>query len=180
MNTTCKKPTPNTLITSALLALATGVTGHASAAVLEEVIVTAQKREEGIEDVPISISVVSGQTMDNFNIGAAEELEAYLPNFAVKDTPANNEIYVRGLGSPSGSLSLEQSVGLFVDGVYHEVFVKVDEEGTEAAAATGVGMALSSGVSVQWFVVDHPFLFAIRHRPSKTLLFLGRVVVPGA
>ena len=118
MKTNAKVFAQKTVIASALLAMGAGSAFELSAAVLEEVIVTAQKREESIQDVPISISVVSGKAMDNFNVSAAEELEAYIPNFAVKDTPANNEIYVRGLGSPSGSLSLEQSVGLFVDGVY--------------------------------------------------------------
>jgi serpin B len=68
---------------------------------------------------------------------------------------------------------------LYVDDVYHQVYVKVDELGTEAAAATAVVMSAKSyrGPPPS-FVADHPFLFAIRDRTSGAVLFLGRVVAP--
>lgn len=115
---------PNHVI-ACLLALGvfTVVPGHAEEegagqSVLEEILVTAQKREESLLEVPISISVVSGAMLSEYNLDSMEEMESFVPNFAVKDTPANNEIYIRGIGSPSGALSLEQSVGIFIDGVY--------------------------------------------------------------
>jgi serpin B len=52
----------------------------------------------------------------------------------------------------------------------HKVVIIVDEEGTEAAAATAAELRVSEG-----FVVDRPFLFAIRERLTGTVLFLGRV-----
>jgi serpin B len=62
--------------------------------------------------------------------------------------------------------------------VVHKTFVLVDESGTEAAAATSVGMGV---VSVpQPISVDRPFLFAIRERYSGTILFLGRIADPSA
>lgn len=64
---------------------------------------------------------------------------------------------------------------LFVEHFEHEVFVEVDEEGTRAAAATGASLPASHGPTV---MVDRPFLFAIRDRPTGTLLFLGRVIDP--
>ncbi len=70
-------------------------------------------------------------------------------------------------------------VPLFIGAVLHKAFIAVDEEGTEAAAAT-VAMALGAadmGEPVS-FVADHPFLFMIRHRPTGCILFLGRVVDP--
>jgi serine protease inhibitor len=72
--------------------------------------------------------------------------------------------------------------GLFMQEAYHEVFVKVDEEGTEAAAATAAHVMAGSRRSPPKyrFIADHPFLFAIRHHPSGTLLFLGRFVAPAA
>jgi iron complex outermembrane receptor protein len=103
---------------SAIPAISQAQEPQANEGVLEEVIVTAQKREQNLLDVPISIGVVSGEKIGDYNIEGMAELQAYVPNFAVKDTPANNEIYIRGIGSPSGALSLEQSVGLFIDGVY--------------------------------------------------------------
>lgn len=70
---------------------------------------------------------------------------------------------------------------LFIFNVYHKTFLKLDEEGTEAAAATAVVMGLGiepprpKPVEVR---VDHPFMFAIQHRASGACLFLGHVVDP--
>lgn len=68
---------------------------------------------------------------------------------------------------------------LFVSDVIHEAFIAVDEAGTEAAAATAVVMDLTAapGETVE-LVVDRPFLFAIVHRESGGILFLGHVVDP--
>jgi serpin B len=67
---------------------------------------------------------------------------------------------------------------LFISVVMHKTFVDVNEEGTEAAAATSVGMAPTS--TPPSIVVDHPFLFAIRERFSGTILFMGRIMNPAA
>jgi serpin B len=68
---------------------------------------------------------------------------------------------------------------LLISEVFHKTFLALDEKGTEAAAATAVAMARASAfmgkpkpVEVR---VDHPFLFAIQHRPSGACLFLGRI-----
>jgi len=68
---------------------------------------------------------------------------------------------------------------LFISNVIHKAFVDVNEEGTEAAAATAVVMALK-GISEPppVFRADHPFVFLIRDRKSGSILFLGRVVNP--
>lgn len=68
---------------------------------------------------------------------------------------------------------------LFISAVIHKAFVDVSEEGTEAAAATAVVMRLTAApVPAPEFRADHPFLFMIRHNPSGSILFLGRVVNP--
>jgi serpin B len=67
--------------------------------------------------------------------------------------------------------------GLFVSAIEHEAFVQVDEEGTKAAAATGVAIADSHGPTVSF---DRPFMFFILDRPTGTVLFLGRVADPRA
>ncbi|SDQ21062.1 serpin family protein [Natronobacterium texcoconense] len=66
--------------------------------------------------------------------------------------------------------------GLFVDDIVHQSFVEVDEEGTEAAAATAVIMAESAPPDQVEMTVDRPFLFYIRDRPTETPLFVGRIV----
>jgi serpin B len=71
---------------------------------------------------------------------------------------------------------------LFLARVFHKAFVRVDEKGTEAAAATASGMVMTSGPASppREFRADHPFLFAIRDTASGLVLFLGRVADPSA
>jgi len=68
---------------------------------------------------------------------------------------------------------------LYIHDAYHDTFVAVDEEGTEAAAATAVVVGDESApVDPFEFVADRPFLFAIRDRPTGAVLFFGRAVDP--
>jgi len=70
---------------------------------------------------------------------------------------------------------------LFIDDVYHKAFVAVDEEGTEAAAATAVVMQLTAAPAMSVEVtVDRPFMFLIRDIETGAVLFLGHVVNPTA
>ncbi|XP_008436539.1 leukocyte elastase inhibitor-like [Poecilia reticulata] len=69
---------------------------------------------------------------------------------------------------------MSSNKGLFLSQVSHKAFVEVNEEGTEAAAATGNLVA----DSVSFFTADHPFLFFIRNRITKTILFAGRFCSP--
>ena len=68
---------------------------------------------------------------------------------------------------------------LWIDEVFHQAFVSVDEEGTEAAAATAVVMEESAPPEWGEMRFDRPFLFCIRDRPTDAVLFLGRVVDAG-
>jgi len=68
---------------------------------------------------------------------------------------------------------------LYISAVFHQAFVDVNEEGTEAAGATAVVMALKGlPPPVPTFRVDHPFVFLIRENHTGSILFLGRVVNP--
>ena len=70
----------------------------------------------------------------------------------------------------------ETGEALFIWDVYHDTYIAVDEEGTEAAAATGVVVGDESAPADPFeFVADRPFLFVIRDEPTGTPLFLGRV-----
>ncbi len=69
---------------------------------------------------------------------------------------------------------------LFISEVRHKAFIEVNEEGTEAAAATGVVMTLSADPSWSTFRADHPFIFLIRHRDTGNILFMGKVMDPTA
>jgi serpin B len=83
--------------------------------------------------------------------------------------------FIPGMADLSG---INGDKTLYVSEVVHRAFVDVDETGTEAAAATG---AIVKSLSLQVtpvFRADHPFIFLIRHAPTRTILFLGRVVQP--
>jgi serpin B len=69
---------------------------------------------------------------------------------------------------------------LFISDVIHEAYIDVDEEGTEAAAATAVVMGLTAAMPGEFvqLTIDRPFIFAIRDRETGALLFLGRVADP--
>jgi serpin B len=62
-----------------------------------------------------------------------------------------------------------------VDSIEHEAFIEVDEEGTRAAAATGVAVVESHGPTIE---VNRPFLFFVVDKPTSSVLFLGRVLDP--
>jgi serpin B len=69
---------------------------------------------------------------------------------------------------------------LYISDVIHEAYIDVDEEGTEAAAATAVVMRLTSAMPTQpvELTIDRPFIFVIRDRPTGMVLFMGRVTDP--
>jgi serpin B len=70
---------------------------------------------------------------------------------------------------------------LFIDEVYHEAFVDVDEAGTQATAASAVVMARKGGMQMEQEVkVNRPFLFLVRDIETGAILFLGHVMNPAA
>ncbi|MEM8661046.1 MAG: TonB-dependent receptor [Pseudomonadota bacterium] len=84
---------------------------------LEEVFVTAQKRQQSLQDVPVSVSAVTGEQIIERGIVNLEEMSTYVPNLTINQSPGATKTYIRGLGSGE-NLGFEQSVGLFIDGMY--------------------------------------------------------------
>jgi iron complex outermembrane recepter protein len=110
--------TPILLILGLPVLVASGLS-HAQDRVLEEIIVTAQKRSENVQEIPITINVISGEILDGFSIRNPNDLAAYVPGLTIQSTPQNlSQVTIRGLGTGSGGESLDQSVGLFIDGIW--------------------------------------------------------------
>ncbi|MDG1937530.1 MAG: TonB-dependent receptor [Pseudomonadales bacterium] len=85
---------------------------------LEEIIVTAQKRAESLQDVSVSVTALSGDKLNDFGIARLEEITAYVPNFVMSETGIGTTIYIRGIGSGINQ-GFEQSVGMYRDGIYY-------------------------------------------------------------
>lgn len=99
------------------LAIALAVfTGTTQAQVLEEVIVTAQKRAESLQDVPISVSAMQGDKLQSAGIPNLQALSDHVPNLYIAAASVNTNIYMRGVGSGNNQ-GFEQSVGMYVDGI---------------------------------------------------------------
>jgi len=89
-----------------------------SALTLEEVIVTAQKRAESLQDVPISVSAVGAEKLADAGIETVSDLTAYVPNLHTTETGISTQLRMRGIGSGNDQ-GFEQSVGQYVDGIYY-------------------------------------------------------------
>lgn len=85
---------------------------------LQEIVVTAQKRAEGLSDVPISISAVSGAQVESYGQTNLEQISSSVPNLKITQTAIANRIAIRGIASGDNK-GFEQSVAMFVDGVYY-------------------------------------------------------------
>jgi iron complex outermembrane receptor protein len=84
-----------------------------------EIVVTALKRAESLQNTPATVSVLSGQAIANSGIASVEQLGQVLPGVIIQRPPNNTaNATIRGVGTSPGPLSFEQGVGMFVDGVY--------------------------------------------------------------
>ena len=93
-------------------------THTAFSATLEEVIVTAQKREQSLTDVPIAIQAFSGEFILDNNIYQIADLSERVPNVQYSASPFQPIVAVRGLGASGGNRGFESQVVLFSDGIY--------------------------------------------------------------
>ena len=87
---------------------------------LSTVTVTAQKREQNVQDVPISISAYSGDFLEESGAQTLQDIALYSPNFMLPTSSqlTNARIQIRGVGAP-GNAGIEPSVGVFIDEVYY-------------------------------------------------------------
>lgn len=90
---------------------------NSSHAQIEEIFVTATKRVESIQDVPVSVVAMGAETMDDLGVINVADISAYVPNMEFVSNGVRSNFYMRGIGS-GPTHSIEQSVGRFVDDVY--------------------------------------------------------------
>ena len=96
-----------------------GVAGYSSAAVLEEITVTAQKREQNLQDVGISVSAFSGEQMDALGVTNTTEIIQQIPGLQVSEFSPNLTTFnIRGVSQANFQDHLEAPVAVFVDDVY--------------------------------------------------------------
>ena len=110
-------------------------------------------------------------------------LRVIIPKFSIRsEVSLADALAALGMLDPfmahSDFSGISDSVDLRLTDVLHSAFVDVDEEGTEAAAATGLGFSTRALVPPPVFRADRPFVFAIQDRDSGSILFLGRLANP--
>ncbi|XP_053566088.1 neuroserpin [Bombina bombina] len=114
-----------------------------------------------------------------------QKVEVYLPRFKVEEA-VNLKDVLKRLGiteifSGQADLSaISENKDLFVDKMVHKSFLEINEDGSEAAAASGMIANSRMAVLYPQVIIDHPFFFLIRNRKNGSVLFMGRVMHPEA
>ncbi len=104
-----------------LLALTLSLPAPVLAAEIEEIVVTAQKREEGVQEVPIAVTAISNQELERSGIQDVRDLQMLAPSFNMNSSQTESQgttLRVRGVGTTGNNIGLESAVGVFLDGVY--------------------------------------------------------------
>jgi outer membrane receptor protein involved in Fe transport len=115
MKLTAKNFTP-TILSIAVASAMSASTAFSQGMILEEVIVTAQKREESLQDVSVSVVAIGGEKLNQLNITNFDDLDTFVPNFRKSETQSGAVLSIRGIGTGT-NVGFEQSVVQYVDDV---------------------------------------------------------------
>ena len=138
-------------------------------------------------DVNLVLRNVNESMLAKINSGLTkQDLKLYLPRFQANyDINLNNPLIELGMPdafdrSLADLSKISDKMKLFISEVIHKTFIKVGEQGTEAAAVTEVGVGITAVIenSAKVFYVDHPFIFLITEKNSGAILFAGKIVNP--
>lgn len=108
-------------IAMAVFSLPQGALAQSGATSLEEVMVTAQRREESLQDVPGAVSALTELDLERKQIGNVLDLQSSIPNISISQntgTPSGARIYLRGIGEDESRATVEPAVSMYVDGVF--------------------------------------------------------------
>ena len=108
----------NRAVAAILFAQVAAGVAHAQTALLEEVVVTAQKRAGNLQDTPIAISAVTGDAIEKLNIDDIGAIAAANPSLVYSEAGGEAQLYIRGIGSNIFNIGADQSVATHIDGVY--------------------------------------------------------------
>lgn len=133
--------------------------------------------------------IISLMTAENVNGWVSkmtgQKKKVFLPKFEFKfDDSLVDELKALGMtdafiDTKANLSGISDAAKLVVSEVMHKSYIKVDERGTEAAAVTGITIGTTSvGPDQNTFKADHPFVFAIREKDTKSILFIGKVMNP--
>jgi serpin B len=131
-------------------------------------------------------SLTAGKVSELQQALVYKQVKVYLPRFRLEtDYRLSDTLKEMGMPTaftPAADFSgMDGTGGLWIDDVFHKAFVDVNEEGTEAAAATAVSMTMGMEFPIEpipEFRADHPFIFLIQDDDTGNILFMGRVVNP--
>lgn len=109
----------NKYVSKSILAVAiSGIAMSANAAMLEEIVVTAQQRAESLQDVPVSVAAITGDKIAASGVVDLMGLSELVPNFSINETGISTTVTIRGISSGINP-GFEQSVGMYNDGVFY-------------------------------------------------------------
>ena len=103
---------------SLMLPIASNAAGAAESGVLDEVVVTAQKRSQNIQDVPIAVTAVDSEAVLNAGIVNIQDLGQIVPTLTVSNAVGIGFSYLRGIGTTAIGPGIEYPVSMYMDGVY--------------------------------------------------------------
>ena len=127
---------------------------------------------------------LDGATWNTWIAGFSEieDFKVYMPRFEFEfERSLGDDLKEMGLDiafTDQADFSGISTIALYIADVIHKTYIKVNEEGTEAAAVTGVVMEVTSIHPMNEIRLDHPFLFAITENSSRSILFAGKVAEP--
>ncbi|MDP2338237.1 MAG: serpin family protein [Bacteroidota bacterium] len=131
------------------------------------------------------ISLMTADHVNDWNTKmTGQKKRVFLPKFEFKfDNSLVDELKALGMtdafNDAKANLSgISNDAKLIISEVMHKTYIKVDERGTEAAAVTGITVGVTSIGPDNSFRVDHPFVFAIREKDTKAILFVGKIMNP--
>ena len=137
-------------------------------------------------DLSSTIDTIDSDMFSEWTESMVEtKVNIYLPKFKVETSyTLKNYLIELGMNIPFTSAAdfsgITGGKDLFISQILHKAFIDVNEEGTEAAAATAVIMVLTAngGSSRIVFNCNHPFIYLIQHKQTETILFMGSISDP--